>query len=84
MLECNGKSVGGRFCHDPDEISRRLQRLIADQLPDAIASAPTSQQSTIQDHLGAWWISSGRGLLRFPGEQSHSLGLPDLRLAQRD
>src|SRR5262249_26242544 len=66
-------------CHDGQKFRAMFPRLP----PDVLASAPTSQQSTIQDHLGAWWISSGRGLLRFPGEQSHAPGSPDLRLVQR-
>jgi ligand-binding sensor domain-containing protein/signal transduction histidine kinase len=40
------------------------------KLPPAIVASPiTSSQATLQDRTGAWWISSGKGLLRLPGFQ---------------
>ena len=45
------------------------------RLPEDMgADAHGTEQATLQDHLGAWWISSGRGVVRFRGDR------PDLRL----
>jgi signal transduction histidine kinase/sugar lactone lactonase YvrE len=35
--------------------------------PDIVNSPPNSSEMMMQDHLGAWWISAGRGVIRFPG-----------------
>ncbi|MBL8292892.1 MAG: hypothetical protein JNN08_13695 [Bryobacterales bacterium] len=42
--------------------------------PDLQAPFHGTESSTLQDHLGAWWISTGRGVVRFRGD------IPDLRL----
>src|SRR5579864_8531722 len=62
----------------------RRFRLTVPRLPATVTAAiPTSNQSAIVDHLGEWWMSSARGLFRFPGAKSSpgaAAGAPDLRL----
>src|SRR5260370_698204 len=53
--------------------SGRFVRVVP-RLPPSIVAAPTtSSQATLQDHTGAWWISAGKGLLRFPSAAAAQL-----------
>jgi ligand-binding sensor domain-containing protein/signal transduction histidine kinase len=48
-------------CYDGRRFETTFPRLPA----DVLAMTPTWSQATIQDHLGDWWLSSGRGTIRF-------------------
>jgi len=46
--------------------SGRFVRVVPKLPPSVVADLPSSSQSALQDRTGAWWISTPRGLLRFP------------------
>jgi ligand-binding sensor domain-containing protein/signal transduction histidine kinase len=60
-------------CYDGSRFETTFPRLPA----DVLALIPTSSQATIQDHFGDWWLSSGRGTLRFRGGSLDLRLLPD-------
>jgi signal transduction histidine kinase/ligand-binding sensor domain-containing protein len=46
--------------------SGRFTRVVPRLPQSVVADLPSSSQSALQDRTGAWWISTPKGLLRFP------------------
>lgn len=88
------ETPAGGICIDAISESRRpircldgrRFRAVEPRLPRAVTeSTPTSNQSVLVDHLGAWWIATPRGVVRFGSARSGPgipKGEPNLRLIQ--
>jgi ligand-binding sensor domain-containing protein/signal transduction histidine kinase len=61
-----------RIIRCPD--GRGFRDIILRLPPDLHASSHGTESSTLQDHLGAWWVSTGQEVVRFRGDT------PNLRL----
>jgi signal transduction histidine kinase/ligand-binding sensor domain-containing protein len=70
------ETVSGEICVASTADSRRPIRCLENDHfrvttpllpPDVIAIPLLPDQITVQDHVGEWWISTSRGLFRFPG-----------------